>query len=58
MGKAGKDFYETFDSGDGPTVPDGCEDDFANRDSAGGLKTDNAIDDMPQSNPEMPSKKR
>jgi hypothetical protein len=29
------DFFETFDSGDGPVVPDGMEEDFAHADSQG-----------------------
>lgn len=51
--------YETFDSGDGPTVPDGMESDFANMDSKEGLNNycQNAVDDNQGAVPEVPSKK-
>lgn len=53
-------FYETFDSGDGVTVPDGEEGNFAHQDSDGGLNNYcmNSVDDDQGSVPEVPSKKR
>lgn len=37
---AGKDSqFETFDSGDGPTIPDSKRGDYAHRDSSGGLSS-------------------
>lgn len=50
--------YETFDSGGGPTIPEGEAGNFANRDSAGGLDTSNAADSETGSVPEVPSTKR
>lgn len=53
------DFYQTFTSGDGPVVPDGMEDDFANQDGKG--LSDycmNEVDDTQGNVPVVPSKKR
>lgn len=48
--------YDTFDSGAGPVIPD--KGNYDNRDSKGGLHTDNAADDSHGSVPEMPKKQR
>lgn len=58
--KPSKGVYETFDSGDGPTVPDGMEDDFAHADSESGLSnyTLNEADDSEGNVPEVPKVKR
>jgi hypothetical protein len=52
--------YETFDSGDGPTVPDESRSDFANADSKEGLESycSNQAQVEQGLNPEVPSKKR
>lgn len=58
--KSSEGQYETFDSGEGPTVPDGTEGDFAHQDSEEGLNgyTLNEIDTESGSVPEVPSRKR
>lgn len=58
--EAGKsDFYETFTSGKGPTIPDECEKDSANMDGPGlSSYTMNGVDDEQGSVPEVPSRKR
>lgn len=53
------DFYQTFSSGQGPTIPDECEKDFADMDGKGlSSYTMNAVDDKQGSVPEVPSRKR
>ena len=58
--KPSKGVYETFDSGDGPLVPDGMEGDFAHYDSESGLAsyTMNEADDTQGAVPEVPKQKR
>ena len=59
-GKGRSGFYETFDSGDGPTVPEGMQGDFAHHDSDGGLEsyTSNPVSGLDTEVPEVPAKKR
>ncbi len=58
--KPSKGVYETFDSGGGPTVPEGAREDFAHQDSDGGLEnyTMNEADDSQGTVPEIPKVKR
>jgi hypothetical protein len=54
------EFYETFDSGDGPTVPDSHRSEMDHKDAGKGLTnyTSNKADKNQMNVPEMPSKKR
>lgn len=52
-----KGIYETFDSGGGPTVPEGHEKDFAHADSDGGLDKSGAESAKQLDVPAQPQKK-
>lgn len=53
-------FYETFDSGSGPVIPEKSSGDFAHQDSKTGLNdyTKNSVDNEQGAVPEVPKKSR
>jgi hypothetical protein len=58
----GTEFYQTFDSGNGPVVPKGMESDFAHQDSDDGLNNyclnQPDIDGLHGAVPEVPLRKK